>query len=172
MNSNERSVASLESEIMRLQEVLKEREHEISVLEATLQDKSPMPFLKVPESQPNAVETPHLSPNTLNRFEVIRNTMINGHDLPENGSDGRGVSEADESLDRLNELMLYVALADLSLFLTDDLYRSMAQKESHHREAVETLNDQLAQVRRQLDDLTTLSRDQVGFMNRPSLSGY
>ena len=37
----------------------------------------------------------------------------------------------------------------------------MAQKESHHREAVEDLNTQLTQARRQLDELTALSRDQV-----------
>lgn len=37
----------------------------------------------------------------------------------------------------------------------------MAQKESHHREVVDDLNSELIQVRRQLDDLTTLSRDQV-----------
>ena len=39
--------------------------------------------------------------------------------------------------------------------------RSMAQKESHHREVVEDLNAQLTQSRRQLDELTALSRDQV-----------
>ena len=39
----------------------------------------------------------------------------------------------------------------------------MAQKESTHREVVEDLNAQLSQVRRQLEDLTTLSRDQVNF---------
>ena len=37
----------------------------------------------------------------------------------------------------------------------------MAQKESHHREVVEELNTQLTQARRQLDELTALSRDQV-----------
>ena len=37
----------------------------------------------------------------------------------------------------------------------------MAQKESHHREVVEDLNTQLTQTRRQLDELTALSRDQV-----------
>lgn len=41
------------------------------------------------------------------------------------------------------------------------LNRSMAQKESHHREVVEDLNTQLSLVRRQHDELTTLSRDQV-----------
>jgi hypothetical protein len=37
----------------------------------------------------------------------------------------------------------------------------MAQKESHHREVVDTLNEQLSQVRKQYDELTALSRDQV-----------
>jgi hypothetical protein len=37
----------------------------------------------------------------------------------------------------------------------------MAQKESHHREVVEDLNAQLTLVRRQHEDLTALSRDQV-----------
>ena len=37
----------------------------------------------------------------------------------------------------------------------------MAQKEAQHRDMVESLTDQLAQVRRQHEDLTMLSRDQV-----------
>ena len=38
VNPNERSVVSLEQEIMRLQEVLKEREAEITVLETSLRE--------------------------------------------------------------------------------------------------------------------------------------
>jgi len=37
----------------------------------------------------------------------------------------------------------------------------MAAKESQHREIVDDLNSQLGQTRRQLDELTALSRDQV-----------
>ena len=37
----------------------------------------------------------------------------------------------------------------------------MAQKESQHRDIVEGLNDELQQLRRQHDELSTLSRDQV-----------
>jgi len=37
----------------------------------------------------------------------------------------------------------------------------MAQKESQHREVVEELNAELTQIKRQLDELTALSRDQV-----------
>ena len=37
----------------------------------------------------------------------------------------------------------------------------MAQKESSHQETVAKLNAELSQVRRQHDELTVLSRDQV-----------
>ena len=38
----------------------------------------------------------------------------------------------------------------------------MAQKEAQHREELEELNEELTQVRRQHDELTKLSHDQVG----------
>lgn len=37
----------------------------------------------------------------------------------------------------------------------------MAQKESSHRETVDELNDELSTIRKQHDELTALSRDQV-----------
>lgn len=37
----------------------------------------------------------------------------------------------------------------------------MAQKESQHREAVEALNEELTVLRRQYDELTALSSNQV-----------
>ena len=40
-------------------------------------------------------------------------------------------------------------------------YRSMAQKESNHKEVVDDLTNQLNQVRKQHEDLQVLSRDQV-----------
>ncbi|KAJ7024324.1 kinesin domain-containing protein [Mycena alexandri] len=183
MHPNERSVHSLEKEIMRLQEVLKDREAEIAVLEGSLKESKdtrvsqaasavtpnghavpPFPPLKAQE--PEQTVTPpasvngdaaaanpvHLSPKTISQFDNIRRSM--SHEAPpsvgtttDEGSEvngGSAYSEQDESLERLNELML-----------------SMAQKESHHREVVEDLGSQLAQVRRQHDDLTALSRDQA-----------
>ncbi|KAJ8482105.1 hypothetical protein ONZ45_g15070 [Pleurotus djamor] len=162
-NTNERSVSSLETEIMRLQEVLKEREAEIALLETSLKEKDREPVTSSPSGSDD-VDTPstppngtgpngvhnlasYLTPKTIGQFEHIRRSMqLNGRDhLLDTGSeDASNVSESDESLDRLNELML-----------------SMAQKESYHREVVDELNDELSQVKRQLDDLTTLSRDQA-----------
>ncbi|KAJ3512103.1 hypothetical protein NLJ89_g3722 [Agrocybe chaxingu] len=155
--SSERSVSSLEKEIMRLQEVLKERESEISLLEESLKESQQQRLREEQQNKlvngdalqanGNAVPTNPdntLSPKTLNQFDHIRKSIeqVNGH--TETGSS----SSEDESLERLNELML-----------------SMAQKESHHREVVDDLNAQLNQTRRQLDDLTALSRDQAHNMS-------
>ncbi|KAK0482548.1 kinesin domain-containing protein [Armillaria novae-zelandiae] len=166
-NHAERSVSSLEMEIMRLQDVLKERESEISVLENSLkqsrddQSAASSPALATPADEISETLSTkvngtspsiHLSPKTMGHFDHIRRSMenANGHsivDLPDSESERNGssvISESDESLERLNELML-----------------SMAQKESHHREVVDALNEQLTQLRRQHDELTTLSRDQA-----------
>ncbi|KAJ3918253.1 kinesin domain-containing protein [Lentinula edodes] len=161
----ERSAVSLEKEIMRLQEVLKEREAEISTLELSL--------LKATQTESSASSTSDqlrdlkleldnahddepapesfLSPQTINKFAHIRRSMQfhseNGNsqrDHDSNSASDSMVSDTDESLDRLNELML-----------------SMAQKESSHREIVDSLTKELNQTRRSLDELTTLSRDQA-----------
>ncbi|KAI0928992.1 hypothetical protein AcV5_006383 [Taiwanofungus camphoratus] len=159
VTASERSVSSLEKEIMRLQEVLKERETEITVLEESLREKDRAAALSNLERSPStesprtpvpvngngnghvhgdAIPILSLSPKTLSQFKQLRHS-IDMHAL------GRGTpSDADESLERLNELM-----------------RSMAQKESSHRETVDGLNTELTQIRRQLEELTVLSRDQT-----------
>ncbi|KAI0782231.1 kinesin [Abortiporus biennis] len=153
VNPNERSVQSLEQEIMRLQEVLKERETEITSLETSLREserRGREPINTPTTGSPVAPSTPqheradslldHLSPKTMSQFQALRQSL----DLSsvQNGNDT--AEEQEGSLDRLNELM-----------------RSMAQKESSHREELDALNDELSQVRRQYDELTVLSRDQT-----------
>ncbi|KAK2466821.1 hypothetical protein APHAL10511_001079 [Amanita phalloides] len=156
--AQERSSQSLEKEIMRLQEVLKERETEISLLEDSLKElqndnsingasEGNKQYLTVngvngDVAQPLA----QLTPRTLHQFDNIREALTNGANHVGSDEEGRGKSimDNDESLERLNELML-----------------SMAQKESQHKEVVDELTTQLNQVRRQLDDLTALSRDQA-----------
>ncbi|KAJ6502076.1 kinesin domain-containing protein [Mycena sanguinolenta] len=169
----ERSVHSLEKEIWRLQEVLKEREAEIAVLETSLKESKAAPIVNgVDHTAPTQPTDPsaqvaaingqangaHLSPKTISQFDNIRRSMSHEppykptHSVTDSESDMNGessvLSDPDESLERLNELML-----------------SMAQKESNHREIVDDLNSQLAQVRRQHDDLTALSRDQAANMS-------
>jgi kinesin family protein 4/21/27 len=106
---------SLEKEIMRLQEVLREREAEISVLEKSLNVPTIVPpTISEEDHEPQSNGTSaeiypdinvFLSPKTINRFDNLRKVMENGHGHPDYGSD-KAVSEADESLDRLNEVML------------------------------------------------------------------
>ncbi|KAJ7074063.1 kinesin [Mycena amicta] len=171
--TNERSVLSLEKEIMRLQEVLKERETEIASLEGSLRKSQAQavavktngvasyPSEQEPVTPPATMENiaaskVTLSPKTISQFDNIRRSMshepapasVATDSESEVNGDGSTFSETDESLERLNELML-----------------SMAQKESHHREVVDGLSEQLSLVRRQHDDLLVLSRDQAANMS-------
>ncbi|TDL24943.1 kinesin [Rickenella mellea] len=147
----ERSVASLEKEIMRLQEVLKEREGEITSLEKALKEREEVASSSAMSDRGDPIDvngrhTPDLSPQIMNQFEAIRRSVELRHPPTVEGESVS--SEADDSLVRLNELML-----------------SMAQKESRHREVVEDLNEKLEYVRRQHDDLSKLSRDQAHNMS-------
>ncbi|KXN86942.1 Kinesin-like protein KIF21B [Leucoagaricus sp. SymC.cos] len=149
VNGQERSTSSLEKEIMRLQEVLKEREAEIHSLEETLKESqaaqmAPQDQAVPPGNQAAIPDAIGLSPKTLNHFDHIKQSMANGNAHTAHSDHASNYSESDESLERLNELML-----------------SMAQKESQHRETVDELNAELTQTKRQLDELTALSRDQA-----------
>ena len=128
VNPNERSVVSLEQEIMRLQEVLKEREAEITVLETSLRESEARertvtrtPSESTPTTPVNGVEpavhvngdgnaTPngetingdamlHLSPKTRSQFQALRRSLDLSH------SQHTPLPDHDESFDRLNELM-------------------------------------------------------------------
>lgn len=110
---------------MRLQEVLKEREAEITALETSLRESEARerngtrtPSESAPATPVNGVEpsvhvngngdvTPngetdamfHLSPKTRSQFQALRRSLDLSH------SQHAPVPDHDESLDRLNELM-------------------------------------------------------------------
>ncbi|KAG8947946.1 hypothetical protein FRC04_010143 [Tulasnella sp. 424] len=158
-----RSVQSMEKEIMRLQEVLKEREAEITVLEKSLDafersrsTRANSPSYKtssdvlderdeLAEEANNAQGSPNgeraLSPSTRGRFEELKKSLEHDPSFQSSPSPEGG----EDSLDRLNELM-----------------RSMAQKESQHKETVETLNRDLQTVRKQYESLV---KDRSGKAN-------
>ena len=165
--SGERTAASLEKEIMRLQEVLKEREAEIDTLEQSLKDKAArstagvdhISSISEAEDAENDVDDSkikELSPTTLKQFKDLRR-LSRRLSLQKT----EPAVDSSETLDRLNELMLYVNVFILCLQHPDHSTRSMAQKESHHREVVDKLNTELSQLHRQHDELSALSRDQV-----------
>jgi predicted RNase H-like nuclease (RuvC/YqgF family) len=110
ISPNERSVSSLEKEIMRLQEVLHQREAEITILEGSLKEKertpasSPLPRTAEEHLEDDIEVNSHLSPQIMNKFDEIRRGMVlpNGHAEPKEES----IPDSDASLQRLNELML------------------------------------------------------------------
>lgn len=115
-SGQDRIISSLEKEIMRLQEVLKERETEIHDLEKSFtktqvtqvatQEKT---AAAVPlEDQITVCNRGVLSPKTLDHFDHIKQSMANGVAHSIHSDHGSNHSESDESLERLNELMLYV----------------------------------------------------------------
>ena len=90
---------------MRLQDVIKEREAEISVLETSLREKDQQALpslaaeLKQNGTQSNGDALVHLSPKTMTQFSEIRKSLDLHH------ANHYTVSDVDESLQRLNELM-------------------------------------------------------------------
>ncbi|KAN0065233.1 hypothetical protein ACQY0O_001730 [Thecaphora frezii] len=162
----ERKVASLEKEAMRLQEALKDRDEEIHSLETTLRElrSSAGPSasasladgsdaggcsvddevlrLSVDRSLSRddvSNSTSLLTPATEKDFDAIRRLLAEARVTDENGGEPSG-----ESLVRL-----------------DDLMRSMARKETTHREAIESRDAEIGSLRKENETLQALSRDQL-----------
>ena len=97
---------------MRLQEVLNQREAEITILEGSLKEKertpasSPLPMTAEErvEGDVDVDVGSHLSPQTMNKFDEIRRTMAFPNGQPETKEES--IPDSDASLQRLNELML------------------------------------------------------------------
>jgi hypothetical protein len=93
---------------MRLQEVLREREAEISSLEESLKDmvveqnNRSAPSQEIPKVNGIHVEDAVFSPTTTQKIVDTRKAVEKRHLVSESISG----SEADDSLDRFNELML------------------------------------------------------------------
>jgi hypothetical protein len=91
-----RSISSLEKEIMRLQEVLREREAEITVLEVSLRESK----ASAPPAVMSTVEN-----GSIPNGKPLENGIYNAETASEFGG-AMSASDSDESLERLNELML------------------------------------------------------------------
>jgi hypothetical protein len=152
-STTDRSYEQLKGEVMKLQAALNEREEEIAELETSLHQLrgtrshspvTPRIVTSGTATPPRDASSPstdidlNLSPKTRAAFDALK------ADLTMSGFPGTTPSAEEENTERL-----------------DDLMRAMAKKESAHRETIDQLEDQLATLRRQHDELTVLSRDQV-----------
>lgn len=160
----ERTYDQMKNEVMKLQEALNDREEEILMLERKLGQmksldstngltESPtstdlLPAFSFPPRADSVTSRPltlsrsesneiNLSPQTREAFTALKTDMANSEGGMEEGSSVR----------------------------LDGIMRSMARKESAHRDSVELLNANLSALRKQHEDLTQLSKDQVNNMS-------
>ena len=162
---SERTTESYVQEIRKLQDTLNERDDEIRGLEISLAHvRRTMPLTPdepdMDDPTPRFVANMHLqtpavdltdpfqlSPASLDAFNAIRSSMVNGY-----SSDGpSSAAGSSEQMQRLDDLMV-----------------SFARKESVHKESMQTLQDQLDELRKQYDDLKALSSDQLHNMSLES----
>ena len=164
--ASERTYDQMKHEVMKLQSVLKEREDEIALLEASLHHSQS-------HSRPSSV---HNSPV----FTTNPTSSANGSyfHTPRTGSPEDGEGDPAHALSPTTVAAFEKLKADLQLenagefpidaessARLDEIMRSMAKKEEGHREVIDDLQDQLAALKRQHADLTLLSRDQVRNMS-------
>jgi kinesin family protein 4/21/27 len=154
-------VSSLEKEVMRLQEVLKEREAEIATLESSIQQAQVSKNITVAVPVPNGV--PPVESLPLVKEEYEQDPTVSIPRTP-NGTSPLSADTMDQFVElrqRIGQHQPSEENEEEALTRLDELMRSMAQKESAHREVVDDLTEQLETLRRQLDELTALSRDQT-----------
>ncbi|SCV69289.1 BQ2448_2309 [Microbotryum intermedium] len=142
--TSERTYEQMEAVIMKLQQALTEREHEMTAQEASL--------LRLRgELSETSNPTQHDAARLGDTVSNSSHNILGRSGLPSEGlsmNDDKPADTSDTAAERLEHLM-----------------RSMAQKESLHRAIVDQLQDRLATLQRQFDELTVLSRDQVTNMS-------
>lgn len=185
-HSGERSYESLQKEVIKLQEVLKDREDEIRSLEVSIRAIRRMSDSITPPVAPNSADhiddKPHNQDQSIGKAEPsihlsnesthqTDGTVSTSNDVVqskgEDSIDPDSVAQSDEVLAALQSQISLndgdeaVVKDSQNIKLLDNLMRSMAQKESAHLELIENLKDKLQSTKRQHDELVKLSRDQV-----------
>lgn len=180
--NGERSYESLQKEVIKLQEVLRDREDEIRTLEVSIREIRRLDDSISPS--PGSGSTVELDDETSNSQRHVSNarasTVAGVQPNRESASsisltkpsksatsasvDPDGSAYSDRAFEAIRSQMLLDGVDDNDsqhVKLLDNMMRSMAQKESAHLELIESLKDKLQSTRRQHDELVKLSRDQV-----------
>ncbi|SPC64384.1 related to KIP1 - kinesin-related protein [Ustilago sp. UG-2017b] len=158
----ERKVASLEKETMRLQEALRESDEELRAMETSLRSRRQSTLVAGSEH------------GTLTDTVTARESETDPKLLVPASAGVNGVEAATEKdLDAIRRLMAENATAGAATDwnatgtqMLDDLMRSMARKETQHREIVESMSAELNTLRKQNETLEALSRDQMANMSQ------
>ncbi|KAJ1018967.1 hypothetical protein NDA16_004770 [Ustilago loliicola] len=166
----ERKVASLEKETMRLQEALKERDDELRALETTLRSRRQS---MVASASPLKAEHGGSSVDTVTAREGgLDPTLLMPASAGANGVESDALTPATEKdLEAIRRLMAEnvaggAATDSNGTQMLDDLMRSMARKETQHRETAESMSAELTSLRKQNETLEALSKDQMSNMSQ------
>ncbi|CDS02291.1 hypothetical protein, partial [Sporisorium scitamineum] len=159
----ERKVASLEKETMRLQEALKDRDEEIQVLETSLRSRR--------QSMATSLAGSPTKAELAASGDEVEQTLLAPAHAAVNGDDSGALTPATaKDLETIRQVMAQGAAGGSntdanSTQMLNDLMRSMARKETQHRETVESMSAELSALRKQNETLEALSRDQVANMS-------
>ncbi|PWN46165.1 kinesin-domain-containing protein [Ceraceosorus guamensis] len=163
--SSDRQVASLKKEVLRLQEVLRERDEEIGELERASKTQPAMLVRSEQQSARGSSDTSADSDNE-SRF-------VDSHSRPASNSGLRtpptltsAPSETDFNAFKqlIEETREHSGQDSAEALSLDELMRSMARKETIHRERIEQLSTELSTRERDLVSLRQLSQDQTANM--------
>ncbi|KAK0545048.1 hypothetical protein OC846_005818 [Tilletia horrida] len=147
--SYERTIASLKKENEHLTQALKEREDELEALELSIRQKKDASGdvseevsqngLKAPRSPSSgSLQSGQLTPVTDRELKAIKQLLVEAG-VASGGADGN-----DGQIARLNELM-----------------RSMARKETAHKDAIDSMAEELASLRKEKETIQISSKAQV-----------
>ncbi|SNX85072.1 related to KIP1 - kinesin-related protein [Melanopsichium pennsylvanicum] len=164
----ERKVASLERETMRLQEALKDRDDEIRALETNLRSRRQSMVPSPGAGSPSKAEQGLTSDSTIAGAEAEGQILTVPRALYGVQS-GAFTPATEKDLEAIRKMMAASASSGAvsdsnGTQMLDDLMRSMARKETEHREKVEGISAELTSLRKQNETLETLSRDQMANM--------
>ena len=163
----ERKVASLEKETMRLQEALRDRDEEIQALEASLRGFKQSGISSLDVSHSKGALGASVDSNATSLADQIEQSLtVPARASASDRDSGALTPSTEKDLEAIRQAMAHGATGDSNTDangtqMLDDLMRSMARKETQHREVVEQMSSELSALRKQNETLETLSRDQV-----------
>lgn len=167
----ERKVASLEKETMRLQEALKDRDDEIQALEVSLRSQRQSMVASNAASPSKAALTASKEDGSAANAVDEGQTRLAPTHAAVNGGEADALTPAtEEELEAIRQVMARGAPDSSNTdtngtMVLDNLMRSMARKETEHREMVESMSTELSALRKQNETLEALSRDQMANMS-------
>ena len=161
----ERKVASLERETMRLQEALKDRDDEIRALETSLRSRA-----SVAGSPSKAEHAAEVDGAVAHGADGEQTLLVPGRAAANGDESGALTPVTEKDLEAIRRVMTGDAADGASAAsngtqMLDDLMRSMARKETQHRETVESMSAELTSLRKQNETLEALSKDQMANMS-------